>query len=86
LLGKDAGLALALATGAPEGSCYKYVARKEPRQPPAGLIRTILRTEQGWQWLCGVMEGAEPEWWRDTKRARSDAELAREFAARLLSK
>lgn len=70
--GNDTGLALHVVSRSPEGSCYKYVARNPEarRQPPSGLIRTLLRSDQGWQWLSGIMDGAEPEWWRDTKRAR----------------
>lgn len=73
LLGtNDCGFALNVACGSPESSCYKYVTKNKTarRQPPAYLIRTLLRSEQGWQWLCGIMDGAEPDWWRDTKRAR----------------
>jgi hypothetical protein len=73
----DTGLALHVVSRSPEGSCYKYVARNPEarRQPPSGLIRTLLRTPQGWQWLCGLMDGSDAEWWQEIVRAKrkSDA-------------
>lgn len=76
LLGKDAGFGLHLATGAPEGSCYKYVTTNEHnrRHPPANILRLVLRTDGGWQWLSGVMDGSDAPWWLELKRARRIAE------------
>lgn len=70
LLGKDAGFGLHLTTGAPEGSCYKYAAKKEPRHPPANILRLCLRSDGGWQWLCGVMEGSAAPWWIELNAVR----------------
>src|SRR5690242_10439680 len=69
LLSKDAGFVLHLQTGFEERTCYRYASGE--RKPSAYFVRTLLRSEQGWQWLSGIMEGSEPEWWRETKRARA---------------
>jgi hypothetical protein len=74
LLGKDAGFGLHLATGFPEGSCYKYVTPKKPRQPPGYLIRALLRTDGGYQWLAAIMDGSDAEWWRELQHTRRLAE------------
>ena len=76
LLGKDAGFALHLITGAPEGSCYKYTTRQagSRRQPPGYLLRSILRSDQGWQFLAALMDSSDAPWWCELKRARRVAE------------
>lgn len=73
LLPKDAGFALHLATGFEERTCYRYAAGD--RKPPAYFLRELLRSDQGWQWLSGIMDGSDCEWWDDIKRAKrkSDA-------------
>lgn len=78
LLGKDAGFALHLLTGTPEGSCYKYVTTQPSRrQPPGWLIVQLLRTDQGRTWLNAFMEGSEAEWWREHQRTERIAEAIR---------
>jgi hypothetical protein len=79
LLGKDAGFALHLLTGTPEGSCYKYVTTQPAsrRQPPGWLIVQLLRTDQGRTWLNAFMDGSEAEWWCDFQRAQRIAEAIR---------
>src|SRR4051812_46783736 len=71
ILGKDAGLHLHHLTGLPEGSCYKYVTRQphNRRQPPGFLLRQILRSTMGRQFLAGLMDGADCGWWNDLQRA-----------------
>ena len=75
LLGKDAGFHLHLATGFPEGSCYKYVTTQENRrQPPGYLIRQTLRTDGGYSWLAAYMDGSTAPWWLELQRATRIAE------------
>lgn len=68
LLPKDAGLALHLSTGFEERSCYRYASGD--RKPPGYFIRSLLRTDDGWQWLSGFMEGSDAQWWLDLQLAR----------------
>lgn len=79
LVPNDAGLTLHYVTGFEERTCYRYAAGD--RKPPAYFLRALLRSEHGWQWLAVLMDGAEPQWWRDIQRARIDAQKAREFVA-----
>lgn len=69
LLGKDAGLALHVTTGYPLDSCRKYAARSNARATPGNLIRDLLRSDQGRQWLNGIMAGCDAEWWLAQQRA-----------------
>lgn len=69
LLPKDSGFILHLQTGFEERTCYRYASGE--RKPPGYFIRELLRSDQGWQWLCGLMEGSNAEWWTETKRARA---------------
>lgn len=62
-----AGTTLHYQTGIAERSCQSYAAGHV--KPPAYLIRQLLRGEQGWQWLCAVMDHADPSWWRRVARA-----------------
>jgi hypothetical protein len=73
LLSKDAGFALHLATGFEERTCYRYASGE--RKPPGYFVRELLRSDQGWQWLCGLMDGSDAEWWQEIVRAKrkSDA-------------
>lgn len=77
LLPCKAGTALHYATGFEERACQKYAAGSV--KPPAYFLRSLLRSEQGWQWLAVLMEGAEPQWWADIQRARLDSALLREL-------
>lgn len=73
LLGSDPGLALHITTGVPERTCYRYAGGERP--PTAHIIRSLLQSESGWPWLCALMEGSSPEWWRDLQRARHNAAI-----------
>lgn len=52
-----------------ERLCQRYAAGHV--KPPAYFFRALLRSDQGWQWLCAAMEGSDAEWWREMKRARA---------------
>src|SRR5689334_18262889 len=67
LIQKDAGLALHLLTHWDERACYRYAAGDS--KSPSNFYRRLLHSPQGWQWLCGIMEGCEDEWWGRLKRA-----------------
>jgi hypothetical protein len=66
LLGKP-GLELHLITGTDESLCYKYANGKV--KPPGYFIRTLLRSPQGKQFLRGLMEGCEEDWWLELQDA-----------------
>lgn len=72
LLGSDPGLALHVLTGCSESSGYRYASGT--RDVPEYVVRQLLRSPQGWQWLCALMEGSTEQWWRDVHRARRLAE------------
>jgi|GEM_PF-4987779 len=72
LLPKEAGLALHIATGFEERTCYRYAAAD--RKPPGFFIRALLRSDGGWQWLSAIMEGSNAAWWIDLQRTRRIAE------------
>jgi hypothetical protein len=61
------GTALHYITGVDERSCQRYAAGTV--KPPAYFLRTLLRTDQGKQWLAAVMDGCDQQWWRDHQRA-----------------
>jgi hypothetical protein len=67
LLGKDAGLALHLATGFEERTCYRYASGE--RMPPAFMLRVLLRSPNGEQWLNAIMDSCDAPWWRAHQRA-----------------
>jgi hypothetical protein len=66
------GTALHCITGVDERTCQRYAAGHV--RPPGYFIRTLLRSEEGWQFLAALMEGSEARWWAETKRARRIAE------------
>lgn len=68
LLPHKAGTALHCATGVDERLCQKYAAGSV--KPPAYFLRSLLRSEGGWQWLAILMDDCDVEWWRDLQRAR----------------
>lgn len=72
LVPKDGGLALRIATGFEERTCYRYAAGD--RKPPAYFLRALLRSDDGWTWLAAVMDGTKAQWWLDLQRARRIAE------------
>jgi hypothetical protein len=67
LLPTKPGTALHYITGFDERSCQRYAAGTV--KPPAYFLRTLLRTDQGKQWLAAVMDGCDQQWWRDHQRA-----------------
>lgn len=68
LLGSDPGLALHVSIGVPERTAYRYASGERP--VPGYIVRELLRSPQGWQWLAAFMDGSDAEWWRDLDRAR----------------
>lgn len=67
IFGKDAGLALSLATGVPERSCYRYASGE--REVPVMVLRAILHSRQGEPFLAALMDGCTAEWWIEYQRA-----------------
>lgn len=67
LLGSDPGLALHVLTGISESSGYRYA--NGSRAVPGNLVRWLLRSDHGRQWLNAIMDGSTVEWWRDYQRA-----------------
>lgn len=63
-----AGTALWAITGWDERSCQRYAAGKV--RPPSHFLVALLRSSQGWAWLCAAMKGADAPWWGDVVRAR----------------
>lgn len=77
LLPNKAGTHLFLTTGCgDERLCQRYAAGHV--KPPAYFLRRLQRSEYGWQWLCAVMDGASPQWWRELQQ---DRDLARSVRA-----
>jgi hypothetical protein len=72
LLGKEPGVALHYITGFSASTCAKYVAKTEAsrRQPPAYLLREILRSEQGAPFLAALMGGCTAQWWIEQEQQR----------------
>jgi len=71
------GTALHFLTGFDERICQRYAAGHV--RPPAYLLRTILRSDHGWTWLCVIMHDSGAKWWRDTQFA---VECASAFEAK----
>lgn len=67
LLPTKAGTALHYVSGFDERSCQRYAAGDV--KPPAHFLRTLLRSPQGWTWLCAVMDGSNEPWWREVQYA-----------------
>lgn len=63
-----AGTALHYETGFDERSCQRYAAGQV--KPPAYFLRELLRSEHGGVWLAALMEGSNPQWWRQLAAAR----------------
>lgn len=59
------GTALHYLTGFDERICQRYAAGHV--RPPAYLLRSLLRGDHGWTWLCVVMENSDQKWWRDAR-------------------
>jgi hypothetical protein len=69
LLDKDAGFALHIITGFPERTCYYYASGE--RKTTGHFVRSLLRSDQGWQWLNVIMDGATAAWWLEAKSAKT---------------
>jgi hypothetical protein len=69
LLPHKAGTALHFATGFDERTCQRYAAGHV--RPPAYFLRCLLRSEDGWQWLNVIMDGATAAWWLEAKSAKT---------------
>ena len=67
IYGKDAGLALSLATGVPERSCYRYA--NGDRDVPVLVLRAVLHSDHGEPFLLALMDGCRAEWWLEYRRA-----------------
>lgn len=67
LLAPKPGLTLHLQTDCGERNGHRYTSGEV--KIPGYLLRKLLRSEQGAQWLAVVMDGARPQWWLDHKRA-----------------
>jgi len=67
LLPTKAGTALHFVTGFDERSCQRYAAGDV--KPAAFFLRALLRSPQGWIWLCAAMDGSDADWWRDVRYA-----------------
>lgn len=66
--GNKPGMALWLTTGlGDERACQRYAAGHV--KPAAYFLRALLRSPQGWTWLCAAMDGSDAEWWRDVRYA-----------------
>jgi hypothetical protein len=62
------GTALFYATGlGDERGCQRYAAGTV--KPPAYFFRRLLRSPDGWQWLCAAMDGCQESWWKDVRLA-----------------
>lgn len=68
IIGKDPGIPLRIITGFPERTCYRYAAEGIPQG--GDFVRALLRSEGGHVWLNVLMDGADPQWWRDLATAR----------------
>ncbi len=68
IYGKDAGLALHLATGVPERSCYRYAGGE--REVPVLVLRAIIHSDQGEPFFRAFMEGCAASWWIEFQRHR----------------
>jgi len=74
-----AGTALWTETGFRERDCQRYAAGTV--KTSGWFLRLLLRGENGWTWLCVVMDAASPRWWVDLQRARRIADAMREIDA-----
>lgn len=83
LLRKKAGTALHYITGFDERLCQRYAAGHV--RPPAYFFRCILRSNHGWEFLAGAMDGCEEKWWTDLQRLRDAGLRAEQFAGEILN-
>lgn len=70
LFGDDrAGALLRYDSDAEPRNCQRYA--RGGAKPSGDFIRALLRSENGWSYLCGIMDGSDAEWWRETQAARN---------------
>lgn len=69
--------ALVCDTGFELRDCQRYAAGDV--KPSGYFVRALLRSENGWTWLCVVMDAAQPRWWIELQRARQIADAMREI-------
>jgi hypothetical protein len=67
LLPTKAGTALHYTSGFDERSCQRYAAGQVTAS--MHFLRKLLRSPQGWTWLCATMDGSDAEWWREVRYA-----------------
>lgn len=61
------GLALHLETDCGERNGHRYSSGEVA--VPSYVVRMLLRSKNGSQWLNAIMDGCDQEWWREHKRA-----------------
>lgn len=66
------GFILDLVTGCGERNGDRYASGAV--KPNGNLVRRLLRSPHGRQWLNAIMDGCEEEWWREHQRAERIAE------------
>ncbi len=67
-VGPKAGTFLHFLTGFDERMCQRYAAGHV--KVPGYLVREIIRSPEGENFLNFVMRGANPPWWREYQRRR----------------
>lgn len=70
----DAGLQLAVFTGAEERTCYRYAAGHT--KTSGDFIRTLLRSEQGEPFFHALMDGCKASWWLAHQRRLRNGDRA----------
>jgi hypothetical protein len=68
LFTSKAGTACHYDSGVDERSCQRYAAGTV--QPSGWFIRALLRSKNGWTWLCAFMDGCDALWWRELQEER----------------
>jgi hypothetical protein len=67
IVGKDAGQRLALLTGYPERTCYRYAAG---HVPPADFLAKLFASDVGEDFFNWFMQGNQARWWQYRERHR----------------
>lgn len=75
-----AGTALWADTGVGERDCQRYAAGTV--RPSGGFVRALLRTPNGWTWLCAIMDGCSVAWWVELQHMRRLVEAIKREEAR----
>lgn len=71
-----AGTLLHYITEFDERSCHRYAAGTV--QPPARFLRRLLRNQDGFTWLCTIMEDCDAVWWQELQLAIEIMQLVRD--------